>query len=141
MLGTVPRVSRACEHFPDGFDLHLLLTRFDPQPEKVDGAEEWRRAIHAFLLKEGVLRTLGARVDLLTLGTRVPRPAGITYRLINVVKNDPRFVVTGSGQNMAVEASPSGALARPVGFPNPSEVQTPIPDPYPLHPLTLNPAP
>ena len=24
-LVTVPRVSRSCEHFPDGFDLHLLL--------------------------------------------------------------------------------------------------------------------
>ena len=24
VLVTVPRVSRACEHFPDGFDLHLL---------------------------------------------------------------------------------------------------------------------
>jgi len=25
VLVTVPRVSRSCEHFPDGFDLHLLL--------------------------------------------------------------------------------------------------------------------
>ena len=24
VLVTVPRVSRSCEHFPDGFDLHLL---------------------------------------------------------------------------------------------------------------------
>ena len=24
---TVPRVSRSCEHFPDGFDLHLLHAR------------------------------------------------------------------------------------------------------------------
>ena len=24
MLVAVPRVSRSCEHFPDGFDLHLL---------------------------------------------------------------------------------------------------------------------
>ena len=24
VLITVPRVSRSCEHFPDGFDLHLL---------------------------------------------------------------------------------------------------------------------
>ena len=24
VLFTVPRVSRSCEHFPDGFDLHLL---------------------------------------------------------------------------------------------------------------------
>ena len=25
VLVTVPRASRSCEHFPDGFDLHLLL--------------------------------------------------------------------------------------------------------------------
>jgi hypothetical protein len=24
VLATVPRVSRSCEHFPDGFDRHLL---------------------------------------------------------------------------------------------------------------------
>jgi len=28
-LVTVPRVSRSCEHFPDGFDLHLLHPRLD----------------------------------------------------------------------------------------------------------------
>ena len=27
VLVTVPRVSRSCEHFPDGFDHHLLPTR------------------------------------------------------------------------------------------------------------------
>ena len=27
VLVTVPRVSRACEHFPDGFNLHLLLRK------------------------------------------------------------------------------------------------------------------
>ena len=26
-LVTVPRVTRSCEHFPDGFDLHLLPLR------------------------------------------------------------------------------------------------------------------
>ena len=25
VLVTVPRVGRSCEHFPDGFDVHLLL--------------------------------------------------------------------------------------------------------------------
>ena len=33
VLVTVPRVSRSCEHFPDGFDLHLLqplLPKHDP---------------------------------------------------------------------------------------------------------------
>ena len=27
VLDTVPRISRSCERFPDGFDLHLLHTR------------------------------------------------------------------------------------------------------------------
>ena len=27
VLVTMPRVSRSCEHFPDGFDLHLLHIR------------------------------------------------------------------------------------------------------------------
>ena len=31
VLVTLPRVDRSCEHFPDGFDLHLLLL-----PWKVD---------------------------------------------------------------------------------------------------------
>ena len=29
VLVTVPRVSRACEHFPDGFDLHLLQLKVE----------------------------------------------------------------------------------------------------------------
>ena len=28
VLVTVPRVSRSCENFPDGFDLHLLQVRY-----------------------------------------------------------------------------------------------------------------
>ena len=28
VLVTVPRVSRSCDHFPDGFDLHLLRAPF-----------------------------------------------------------------------------------------------------------------
>ena len=28
VLVTVPRVCRSCEHFPDGFDLHLLQSGF-----------------------------------------------------------------------------------------------------------------
>ena len=75
--------------------------------EKDDYAEEWRCAIHAFLLSEGAAATLH------TLGTHVTRPAGITLKLISVVKHDPRFVVTGIGHDMAVgiaEASPSGEL-------------------------------
>ena len=27
MPRTVPRVGRSCEHFPDGFELHLILSR------------------------------------------------------------------------------------------------------------------
>ena len=33
VLVTVPRVSRSCEHFPDGFDLHLLRLRGLARPE------------------------------------------------------------------------------------------------------------
>ena len=34
VLVTVPHFSRSCEHFPDGFDLHLLLlgVTYDPTP-------------------------------------------------------------------------------------------------------------
>ena len=31
VLATVPRVSRSCEHFPNGFDLHLLHQTKHPQ--------------------------------------------------------------------------------------------------------------
>ena len=51
-----------------------------------------------------------------TLGNRVPKPAGINQKLRDIMRDDPRFVVTGSGHTTAVasaEAFPSGALARP----------------------------
>ena len=32
MLVTVPRVSRSCEHFSDGFDLHLLHAGTNTHP-------------------------------------------------------------------------------------------------------------
>ena len=32
VLFTMPRVSRSCEHFPDGFDLHLLRARSKTDP-------------------------------------------------------------------------------------------------------------
>ena len=32
VLCTVPCVCRSCEHFPDGFDLHLLPSAFDLKP-------------------------------------------------------------------------------------------------------------
>ena len=31
VLVNVPRVNRSCEHFPDGFDLHLLYPRYIPK--------------------------------------------------------------------------------------------------------------
>jgi hypothetical protein len=31
VLVTAPRVSRSCEHFPDGFDLHLLREPLNPE--------------------------------------------------------------------------------------------------------------
>ena len=35
----------------------------------------------------------------------MPRPAGATQKLINILKHDPRFIVTGGGHNMAVESA------------------------------------
>ena len=54
VLVTVPRVSRSCEHFPDGFDLHLLL-------QVADGiwlGSTERLPDTAELEKEGVVATL-----------------------------------------------------------------------------------
>ena len=37
VLVTVPRVSRSCEHFPDGFDLHLLRAAGTPVQRQEHG--------------------------------------------------------------------------------------------------------
>ena len=44
VLITVPRVSRSCEHFPDGFDLHLLQSeRHKPRvPHQAEVHLRWK---------------------------------------------------------------------------------------------------
>jgi hypothetical protein len=38
VLVTVPRISRSCEHFAVGFDLHLLPLNAEPRAVRLDGA-------------------------------------------------------------------------------------------------------
>jgi len=89
---------------------HKPFTREQPQPEQADLAEEWRLGMHAFLL------SAGAPVVMQMLGSLVKRPDGIMEKMKDVLKNDPRFVITGSAPNMMVESAevpPPGAPARP----------------------------
>ena len=89
---------------------HKPYTRVQPQHNQNDLAEQWRCGMHAFLL------SAGGPVVMQLLGSRVKRPDGIILKLMDVVKNDPRFIILGSAPNIMVEGaevSPRGALARP----------------------------
>ena len=71
VLVTVPRASRSCEHFPDGFDLHLLQADGDKdvligssQREKPAHALPWGLPLQDEFKAHGLLyhSTLGLRV-------------------------------------------------------------------------------
>ena len=64
-------------------------------------AEVWRRQIHAHV------RQAGAAVPLTVLGKEVKRPAGMatTTKLRQVLADDQRFVLEGSGNSITVRSS------------------------------------
>ena len=70
-----------------------------------DPAELWRCQIHAGLL------TGGSQL-FLQVGKIARRPEGFTQKLLDVVRNDPRFVVTGAGHTMTLSAAAAAAAPR-----------------------------
>ena len=91
-----------------------------------DLAEQWRRQIHSRLLLEGPLLFM----DVVQV---VKRPAGLTKftKLLEVVRDDPRFEVTGGGNAMTLSpADPRLVLARPAA----AEPATPSLTPCAQHP-------
>ena len=76
---TVPRVSRSCEHFPDGFDLHLLHVAVQWKPPGLTGPAHHRSArggagwypLSDFVGLERILRFLH------------PAPASPTHQLFD----------------------------------------------------------
>jgi len=78
VLVTVPRVSRSCEHFPDGFDLHLLQGEYKSRC----GGGKKGRGVHyvagpaagfSFLWFPGKVRIKGATSPFVSLNSRLER--------------------------------------------------------------------
>lgn len=74
--------------------------------------EKWRREIH------GYLRLAPWPVPFPKVGKYVPRPPGVTKKLIHVVGGDPRFVLTVSGTSWTL-ANAESDLARPAASTTP----------------------
>jgi len=72
-----------------------------------DPAEVWRCQIHAGLLSEGPQLFL-------RVGKLARRPEGLNQKLLDVVRNDPRFVVTGTGHTMTLSAAAAATAPRRV---------------------------
>ena len=104
---------------------HPAAAAPDPQPVMDDLAEDWRRRIHAGLLSEGPQLFLH-------VGKLARRPPGFSQKLQDVVRADPRFVVTGSGH--AMELSAAAAPGRVPARPSVAKPAAPSLAPHPQHP-------